>query len=48
MLLLTVKSKAATLAVISMTAGTELRKKDTEDFCKNPCPNPNLHSYPQK
>jgi hypothetical protein len=32
MLPLTVKDKEATLAVLSMTAESRLRKRDTEDF----------------
>ena len=41
---LTVKDKEATFAVVSMTADSQLRKRDTEGFDDNPFLNP--HSTP--
>lgn len=38
MLLLTVKGKEATFAIVLMTADSQLRKRDIEGFCKNPSP----------
>ena len=35
-LTLTVKSKEAAFAMVSMTADAQLRKRDIEDFCGKP------------
>lgn len=39
-LLLTVKGKEATFAVVSMTVDSQLRIKDIESFCDNLYPDP--------
>lgn len=44
MLLLTVRSKAADFAVISMTADAQRRGEDMESFCGNPTPIPSTSS----
>jgi hypothetical protein len=36
MIPLTIKCKEATFAVILMTAGTQMRKRDMEGFCDDP------------
>lgn len=42
---MTVKSKEATSAVISMTVDTQLRGRDVEGFCDNLYPH---HKHPQR
>lgn len=48
MLLLTVESRRAPFAVVSMTSGSQLRMRDTEGFCDNISPNTNSAMQKQK